>query len=45
MENKDELKEINIENRKCYCFDDVMRVIDVDFSDTLLDEESYENLL
>ena len=45
MENKDELKEIDIEIRKCYCFDDVMRVIDVDFSDTLLDEESYENLL
>ena len=29
----------------CYYFDDIMRVIDIDFSDILLDEKSYENIL
>ena len=40
MESKDELKEINIKNRTCYYFDDITRVIDTDFSDILLTEES-----
>ena len=40
MESKDELKEINIKNRTCYYFDDIARVIDTDFSDILLTEES-----
>ena len=35
MESKDELKEIDIKNRTCYYFDDIMRVIDIDFSDIL----------
>ena len=35
MESKDELKEIDIKNCTCYYFDDVMRVIDSDFSDIL----------
>ena len=38
MESKDELKEINIENRTCYYFHDIMRVKDVDFTDILLEE-------
>ena len=25
MESKDELKEIDIKNRTCYCFDDILR--------------------
>ena len=42
MESKDELKEIDIKKRTCYYFDQVMRVKDIDFSDILLDENSYK---
>ena len=50
MESKDELKEIDIKNRTCYYFDDIMRAwdrdIDIDFSGILLDKnlrkEKYE---
>ena len=45
MESKDELKEIDIKNRTCYQFDDIIRVMDVDFSDTLLNKKSYKNIL
>ena len=48
MESKDEFKEIDVKNCRCYYFDDIMRVIDIDFSDNLLDEKSYktyENIL
>ena len=39
MENKDELKEID----RCYYSDDIMRVIDFDFSNIiLLIEKSYK---
>ena len=34
MESKDELKDIKIKSRRY--FDDIMRVIDIDFSDVLL---------
>ena len=51
MESKDELKKIDIKNRKCYYFDDTIRFWDrdIDFSDILLDEKLYkennENIL
>ena len=45
MESKGELKEINIKNRKCYCFDDTMRVCDITFNDILLNQKSYKNTL
>ena len=45
MESKDELKEIDIKNCTCYYFDDIMRVIDIEFSNSLLEEKSYENIL
>ena len=45
MESKDKLKESNIKNRTCYYFDDIMRVIDIDFNNILLDEKSYEKIL
>ena len=41
MKSKDELKEIDIKNCTCYYFDDIMRVIDIGFSDILLNEKSY----
>ena len=42
MESKNKLKEIDIKNRTCYCFDDIMRVTDVDFNNILLDENLYK---
>ena len=49
VESKNELKEIDIKNCKCYYFDDIMRVIDINFDNILLDEKlyknSYENIL
>ena len=42
MESNDELKEIDIKNRPCYYFDDIMTVRDFDF-DILLDEKLCEN--
>ena len=34
--------EIDIKNRTCYYFDDVVRVEDSDFDNILLDEKSYK---
>ena len=36
MESKNELKEINIKNCTCYCFDDIMRVTDIGFDNIFL---------
>ena len=44
MESKDELKEIDIKNRMCYYFDDIINDVDIYFSDVLLDEKLYENI-
>ena len=43
MESKDELKEIDFKNRLCYYFDDIIRDLDTDFDNILLDEKSYKN--
>ena len=48
MESKDELIEIDIKNRTCHCFDDIMKVEEIDFDNILSEEESYktyENIL
>ena len=44
MERKDKLKEIDIRNRACYYFDDIIRFWDrdIEFKDILLEEKSYE---
>ena len=44
MESKDELKEIDIKNRTCYYFDDIIRFWDkdIDFFDILLEEKLYK---
>ena len=42
MGSKDELKEIDIRNRTCYYFDDVINGIDINFSDILLDQKLYK---
>ena len=51
MENKNEFKKIDIEdirNCSCYYFDDIIKAIDINFNDTLLDEtlykENYNNI-
>ena len=44
MERKDELKEINIDNRTYYYFGDIIRFWDrdIEFRDIILEEKSYE---
>ena len=44
MESKDELKGIDIKNRTLYYFDNIIRFWnkDIEVSDILLDEKSYE---
>ena len=46
MESKGKLKEIDIKNRTCYYFDDIMRAwnrdIDIDFSVIFSDEKLYK---
>ena len=39
MESKEELKKDDIKNRTCYYFDDIIREIDIDFDNILLDEK------
>ena len=45
MENKNELKEINIKNWTCHYFDDIINGTDINFSDILLDENLHERIL
>ena len=42
MESKDELKQTDIKNRTCYYFDNIMRVIDINFSNILWNEKLYK---
>ena len=44
MESKDELKEIDIENRTCYYFDDIITNRDIYSVDILLDKKIDENI-
>ena len=45
MDSNDELKEINIKNRKCYYFDGIIIIEDFDLDNILIDGKSYENIL
>ena len=38
MDNKNELNKFDIKNRKCYYFDDIMKIKDIDFENILLDK-------
>ena len=40
MESKGELKEINIKNLTCFYFDDITKVVDINFDNILLDKKS-----
>ena len=37
MESKDELKETDIKNRTCYCFDDILRFINFGYNNISFD--------
>ena len=43
MESSNGLKEIDIRNCACCYFDDIMRVVDINLDNILLDEKSYRN--
>ena len=45
MDSNDKLKEINIYNRTCYYFDDIIKIEDFNLDKVLIDEKSYENIL
>ena len=45
MDSNIELKEINIKNRTCYYFDDIIKIEDLEIDNILMDEKSYENIL
>ena len=45
MESNDKLKEINIKNRMCYHFDDIIKLEDFDLDNILIDGKSYEIIL
>ena len=39
------LRETNVKNRTCSFLDDIIKVEDFDFDNTLLDKKSHENIL
>ena len=45
MESNDRLKDIDIKNRTCYCFDDIIKIEDFDLNNNVIHEKSYENIL
>ena len=45
MDSNVELKDINIKNRTCYYFDDIIKIEDFNLVNILIDEKSYENIL
>ena len=45
MKNKNELNEIDIKNRVCYYFDDIIIGTKFNFNNILLDKKFYENIL
>ena len=45
MDSNDELKEIDIKNRTCYYFHDIIKIEDFNLDNILIYEKSYENIL
>ena len=41
MESNDKLKGIDIKNRTCYCFDEIIKIEYFDLNNILIDEKSY----
>ena len=44
MESNDKLKEIDIKNRTCYYFDDIIKMEDFDLNNMLIDKKSLKIL-
>ena len=44
MESNSKLKEIDIKNRTCYYFDDILKIEDFDFNNVLINKKSYKNI-
>ena len=44
MDRKDVLKETDIKNRRCYYFDDIIRIEDFNIDNISIDEKSYFSL-
>ena len=44
MESNGELKEIDIQNRTFYYFDDIIKFEDFNLDNILIDEKSYESI-
>ena len=44
MKSKYELKEIDIKNRMCYYFDDIINGTKINFSNILLNKKSFESI-
>ena len=42
MESKDQCQKFNIKNCTCFYFDDMVKVVDIDFDKISLDEKSYK---
>ena len=45
MDSNNELKVINMKNRTCYYFANIMKIEDLDLDKILIDEKSNENIL
>ena len=45
MDRNNELKDIDIENRTCYYFDDIIKIENCNLDNILIDRKSYENIL
>ena len=45
MESNDKLKDINIKDRTCYYFDDIIKSEDFNIDNILIDEKSKEEIL
>ena len=45
MDSDNELKEIDIKNRTCYFFDDIIKTKNFNLDNILIDEKSYEIIL
>ena len=45
MESNYKFKEIDIKNRACYYFNDIIKIEDFDLDNILIDKKSYKNIL
>ena len=45
MDSNDKLKEIDVKNRRCYYFDDIIKVEDFNLDIILIYEKSFESIL